>query len=46
VLSQAIKAWSPDVVVAPDGFVVAWHEESFPATVTVVQAVTGKEERK
>ena len=46
VLSQAIKAWTPDVAVAPDGFVVAWHEERFPSTVTVVQRVAGKEERK
>ena len=46
VLSQAIKAWTPDVAVAPDGFVVAWHEERFPSTVTVVQRVEAKEERK
>ena len=35
VLSQAIKAWTPDVAVARDGFVVAWHEEQFPATKTI-----------
>jgi hypothetical protein len=39
VLSQAIKAWMPDVAVAPDGFVVAWHEERFPSTLTVVSTV-------
>jgi hypothetical protein len=46
VLSQAIKAWSPDVTVTPDGFAVAWHEERFPSTVTVVQRVAAKEDRK
>ncbi|HEU5194891.1 MAG TPA: hypothetical protein VFW70_09155 [Methylomirabilota bacterium] len=46
VLSQAIKAWTPDVAVAADGFVVAWHEERFPSTVTVVQRIGTKEERK
>jgi hypothetical protein len=44
VLSQAIKAWTPDVAVTPDGFVVAWHEEQFPSTVTVVERI-GKEAR-
>ena len=39
-LSQAIKAYSPDVAVAPDGgFVVVWHEEHFPALKTIVQPV-------
>jgi hypothetical protein len=39
-LSGAIKAYSPDVALAPDGsFLVAWHEEQFPYTKTVVQAV-------
>jgi hypothetical protein len=37
VLSQAVKAYAPDVAVAPDGdVVVAWHEEHFPKTMTVV----------
>ena len=37
VLSQAVKAYAPDVTVAPDGgAVVAWHEEQFPRTKTVV----------
>jgi hypothetical protein len=43
VLSQAIKAWMPDVAVARDGFIVAWHEEQFPATKTIVRYVSGKE---
>jgi hypothetical protein len=46
VLSRAIKAWTPDVAVAGDGFVVAWHEERFPTTVTVVERVGAKEERQ
>ena len=38
VLSSAIKAQAPDVVVAPrDGFVAVWHEEQFPAFKTIVQ---------
>lgn len=37
VLSQAVKAYAPDVTTAPDGSaVVAWHEEQFPTTKTVV----------
>jgi hypothetical protein len=37
VLSQAVKAYAPDVTVSPDGSaVVAWHEEQFPRTKTVV----------
>lgn len=37
-LSAAIKAWEPDVAVAPDGsFLVAWHEAQFPQVKTVVQ---------
>ena len=39
-LSTAIKAWEPDVAVAPDGsFLVAWHEEQFPSIRTVVQPI-------
>src|SRR5215510_3210967 len=39
-LSSAIKAWEPEVAVAPDGsFLVAWHEEQFPSIRTVVQTV-------
>jgi hypothetical protein len=36
-LSSAIKAWAPDVVPVDGGFLVAWHEERFPAVTTVVQ---------
>jgi len=39
-LSQAIKAYAPDVVAAPGGdFIVAWHEEQFPALKTVTQTI-------
>ncbi len=39
-LSQAIKAYAPDVAVAPSGdFVVAWHEEQFPVLKTVTQVI-------
>ena len=39
-LSAAIKAYMPDVVATPAGeFAVAWHEERFPHTVTVVQVL-------
>jgi hypothetical protein len=43
-LSQAIKAWAPAVTAVPGGFLVAWHEEQFPATRTVVLHVTVTEE--
>lgn len=37
-LSQALKAYAPDITVAPNGdFVAVWHEEQFPAVKTVVQ---------
>jgi hypothetical protein len=42
-LSQAIKAWAPAVAVGPGGFLVAWHEEQFPATKTIVVQVTAEE---
>jgi hypothetical protein len=45
-LSQAIKAWAPEVAVAPGGFLVAWHEERFPATRTIVQHVSSEETRR
>jgi hypothetical protein len=45
-LSQAIKAWAPAVAVAPDGFLVAWHEERFPAIRTVVQRIAAEEVRQ
>jgi hypothetical protein len=39
-LSQAIKAYAPDVALAPSGdFVVAWHEEQFPVLKTVTQTI-------
>ena len=37
-LSKAMKAHSPALAPRlPDGFVVAWHEEEFPAFKTVAQ---------
>jgi hypothetical protein len=40
VLSDAVKAYAPDVKVTPEGdFLVAWHEERFPSLRTVVRAV-------
>lgn len=37
-LSTAVKAYAPDVAVAPNGdFVAVWHEEQFPFTKTIVQ---------
>jgi hypothetical protein len=40
VLSQAIKAYAPDVAATPNGgFVVAWHEEQFPSIKTIVQTI-------
>jgi len=39
-ISQAIKAYAPDVTAAPNGdFVVAWHEEEFPGLKTVIQTL-------
>jgi len=39
-VSQAIKAYAPDIAVSPPGdFVVVWHEEQFPVTKTVVQSI-------
>ena len=38
-LTQAVKAFAPDVVAAPDGFVVVWHEEAFPSIKTVIHHV-------
>jgi hypothetical protein len=37
VLSQAVKAYAPDVVMSAAGEpIVAWHEEQFPQTKTVI----------
>jgi hypothetical protein len=39
-LSPALKAYAPDVAVAPSGdFVVAWHEEQFPVLKTVTHSI-------
>lgn len=39
-LSLALKAYAPDVAASPaGGFVVAWHEEQFPLTKTVIQTI-------
>jgi hypothetical protein len=38
-LTQAVKAFAPDVVVAPGGFLVVWHEEQFPSIKTVIYPV-------
>ena len=38
-LTQAVKAFAPDVAVAPGGFVVVWHEEQFPSIKTVIHQV-------
>jgi hypothetical protein len=43
-LSQAVKAWAPAVAIAPGGFLVAWHEEQFPTTKTVVRHIPRSEE--
>lgn len=45
-LSQAIEAWAPEVAVLADGFLVAWHEERFPAIRTVVRRITAEEVRQ
>jgi hypothetical protein len=43
VLSQAIKAYAPDMTVSASGDAfVAWHEEQFPRTKTIVMRVTGR----
>jgi hypothetical protein len=45
-LSQAIKAYAPDVAVSPTGdFIVVWHEEQFPAIKTIIQPVRLDESR-
>jgi hypothetical protein len=39
-LSSTLKAYAPDVAVSSTGtFVVAWHEEQFPLTKTVIQTL-------
>jgi hypothetical protein len=44
-LTQAVKAFAPDVVTAPDGFLVVWHEEQFPSIKTVIHSVKLPEAR-
>jgi hypothetical protein len=40
VLSHALKAYAPDIAASPaGGFIVVWHEEQFPLTKTIAQAV-------
>jgi hypothetical protein len=36
-LSSAVQAFEPAVTATPAGFAVAWHENAFPTTRTVVQ---------
>jgi hypothetical protein len=38
-LTQAVKAFAPDVVAAPGGFIIVWHEEQFPSIKTVIHPV-------
>jgi hypothetical protein len=38
-LTQAVKAFAPEVAVAPGGFVIVWHEEQFPSIKTVIHPV-------
>jgi len=38
-LTQAVKAFAPDVVAAPGGFIIVWHEEQFPSIKTVIHSV-------
>ncbi|MBM4256117.1 MAG: hypothetical protein FJ147_09495 [Deltaproteobacteria bacterium] len=39
-LSPALKAYAPDLTVSPSGvFVIAWHEEQFPLTKTIIQTI-------
>jgi len=44
-LTQAVKAFAPDVVSAPGGFLVVWHEEQFPVIKTVIHSVKLQEAR-
>jgi hypothetical protein len=38
-LTQAVKAFAPDVVATPGGFLVVWHEDQFPTIKTVIHSV-------
>ena len=44
-LTHAVKAFAPDVVPAPGGFLVVWHEEQFPSIKTVIHTVKLQEVR-
>jgi hypothetical protein len=45
-LTQAVKAFAPDVVVAPGGgFLLVWHEEAFPSVKTVIHSMNLEELR-
>jgi hypothetical protein len=44
-LTQAVKAFAPEVVVAPGGFVVVWHEEQFQSIKTVIHSLRLQEAR-
>jgi len=37
------RCLGPDVTVVPGGFLVAWHEERFPATRTIVRRLAAEE---
>jgi hypothetical protein len=43
-LSTAVKAWAPAAIAVPGGVLVAWHEEQFPATRTIVMRVALEED--
>ena len=46
-LSQAIKAYGPDLTMTADGHaLVAWHEEQFPRTKTIVMRLTPRTEER
>jgi hypothetical protein len=42
-LTQAVKAFAPDVVAGSGGFIIVWHEEAFPSIKTVIQVLALKE---
>ena len=47
VLSQAIKAYAPDMTINADGDAfVAWHEEQFPQTKTIILRIAGSATEK
>jgi len=44
-LTEAVKAFAPDVVTAPGGFLIVWHEEQFPSINTVLHSLKLQEAR-